>query len=240
MSTIDTWKPYEKYVQANLVGGQFLSAAFTLIAAGPPRLANVGGAGGLGSLLASGGASEIALPIGIVQNFNLGQNQQIQQIFEIGSERSYLLGGRVMKQFSLSRVLYHGPSLLRMLYAYYSDELPPTYVDVLFPNLGATTMPNPHNVKVPPGYENLFLNLASDLFKQPIGLLLYFKDSNEDTVGSFYLENCLVPNHTLATDSNGVIIQESSALQFERVRPVAVSSLALVRTQIDALLGAPA
>lgn len=124
--------------------------------------------------------------------------------------------------------MYHGPSLLRMLYAYYQDLVPPTVVPFVFANPGAANVANPHDVKIPPGYENLFLNLASDLFSQPIGLLMYFRDSNEDTVGAIYMEGAYVPSHQIATDAGGTVIQESAAIQFERAVPVAVKGLALI------------
>jgi hypothetical protein len=229
MAKLSEWQPYSRYVQGGLVDGQFVSAAFTMIAAGPPRLANIGGATGVAAALSSDGAGkDFALPIGVVQNVNLSHNRSFARFWEIGSERSYFISGRTVGQLGLSRIMYHGPSLLRMLYAYYQDLLPPTVVPFVFPNLGPATVANPHNVKIPPGYENIFLNLASDLFSQPIGILMYFRDSNEDTVGAIYLEECYIPSHTIATDAGGTVIQENAAVQFERGVPVAVSSLALI------------
>lgn len=209
---------------------QFLNASFTLLAAGPPRLANIGSLTFASDALASGAGDDIVFPIGIVQNFNLSHNRQFNRIWEVGSERSFFIAGRTVGQVGLSRIMYHGPSLLRVLYAYYQDLQPPTLVPSVIGafNVGALTVANPHDVKIAPGYENLYLNLASDLFNQPIGLMAYFRDSNEDTVGSIYLESCYVPNHTLATDAQGTILQESAAIQFERAVPVAVSALALV------------
>ena len=226
--SIDNWQPYYSYVQDGLADGQFLNAAFTLLAAGPPRLANVGGATAIGAALSAGKAASIAWPIGIVQNINLSHNRQFNRVFEIGSERSYFISGRTVGQLGLSRILYHGPSLLRVLYAYYTDLFPPTIVQPVFENLGGATVANPHDVKIPPGYENIFLNLASDMFSQPVGMLLYMKDSNEDTLGAGYLESCYVPTHMIATDAQGTVIQESATLQFERLVPVAVSMLALI------------
>lgn len=222
------WSPFSRNVQGGLADGQFLNAGHTLIAAGPPRLANIGGSTATAGALATGKADQIVQPIGVLQNFNLSHNRQFSRIFEIGSERSYFIAGHTVGQLSLARVLYHGPSLLRMLYAYYQDLIPPTIVRPVFANAGAATVANPHDVKIPPGYENLFLNLASDLFAQPFGMLLFVRDSNEDTVGAVYLEACQVPNHTWATDAQGVIIQESAAVQFERVVPVAVAALSLI------------
>ena len=135
-----------------------------------------------------------------------------------------------MGQLGMSRIMYHGPSLLRTLYAYYQDIIPPTMVPSVIGdnNVGAITVANAHDVKVPPGYENLYLNLASDLFSQPVGLMMYFRDSNEETVGAVYAESCVIPNHTIATDAQGTIVQENVAVQFERVVPVAVSAIALI------------
>ena len=123
------------------------------------------------------------------------------------------------------------------LYAYYEDAIPPTVVSAVFPNAGIATVANPHDVFIPPWYENLFLNLASDLFNQPIGILMYVRDSNLDTYGAVYMESCYIPNHTWATDAQGVIIQESAAIQFERAVPVAVSALSLIAGAAGSALG---
>ena len=221
-------QPYREYVQQGLVDGQFISGAFTLLAAGPPRLANVGGAAGAAGAISGQAADQMFYPLGVIQNFNLSHNKNINRVFEVGSERSYFISGRTVGQLGLSRILYHGPSLLRVLYAYYQDLLTPTIVPPVFPNVAAGAVANQHNVIVPPGYENLYLNLASDMFSQPVGILLYMRDSNEDTVGAIYFEACYIPNHTIATDANGVIMQENVAVQFERGVPVAVKALALI------------
>ena len=228
MATFSEWSPYEKYVQGGMVDGQFLNAGFTVIAAGPPRLANLGGSTVAAGTLDTAAADQAVMPIGVIQNVNLSHNRTFNRIF---------ISGRTIGQLTIARILYHGPSLLRMLYAYYEDVIPPTVVTAVFPNAGIATVANPHDVIIPPGYENLFVNLASDLFNQPIGLLLYVRDSNLDTYGAVYMESCYVPNHTWATDAQGVIIQESSAIQFERAVPVAVASLSLIAGAAGSALG---
>jgi hypothetical protein len=224
------WAPYTGYVQSGLVDGAYAQAAHTLIAAGPPRLANIGGAAALASAVAGNGqaANQVVFPVGIVQNFTLNHSRQFSRIFEIGSERSYFIGGRTVGNLGLGRVYYHGSSLLRILYAYYQDLVPPTLVPAMFPNAGAAVMSNPHNVKIPPGYENLYLNLASDLFAQPMGLLMYIRDVNEVTLGAYYFEGCYVPSHSFGFDAQSVIIQESASIQFERAVPVQVAALSLI------------
>lgn len=224
------WSPYTNYVQAGMVDGAYANAGFTMLAAGPPRIANIGGAAAFAQAVSGTGqsANQIVLPIGIVQNFQLSHTRQFNRIFELGSERSYFITGRTVGQIGLGRIYYHGASLLRLLYAYYQDLLPPTVVPAMFLNAGASTVANPHNVVIPPGYENIYLNLASDLFTQPIGMLMYIRDINQDALGAVYFEACYLPNHTWATDAQGVLIQESVAAQFERAVPVAISALTLI------------
>jgi len=224
------WAPYTNYVQTGLVDGAYVNAGHTLLAAGPPRIANIGGAAAFAQSVSGTGqaANQIVLPVGIVQNFNMTHNRQFSRIFEIGSERSYFISGRTVGQLGLGRVYYHGASLLRILYAYYQDLIPPTFVPAMFPNAGAASISNPHDVVIPPGYENIYLNLASDLFAQPIGILFYIRDVNQDSLGAIYFEACYLPQHSLQTDSQGVLIQENTAVQFERAVPVAISALTLI------------
>jgi hypothetical protein len=234
MSTVTNWRPYtQKVDNASAKGeGRFASGAFTMVAAGPPRLSAIGGAAAA-AVATSTGARNWALPIGVVQNFNLSHQRSFARFWELGSERSYFISGRTVAQAGFGRVLYNGPSLLRMMYAFYNDAIPPTLVPTF--GLDPTIPPavaNQHNVRIPPGFENIYLNLASDLFSQPCGLLVYMKDSNENTLGAVYLEETYIPSHTIATDAQGVVIQEQVALQPERVVPVAVSSVALIDTGI--------
>tara|TARA_B100000131_G_scaffold221323_1_gene212810 strand:+ start:7738 stop:8115 length:378 start_codon:yes stop_codon:yes gene_type:complete len=85
-----------------------------------------------------------------------------------------------------------------------------------------------HSVKIPPGYDNMFLNLASDLFSQPLGLLLIFKDNEENNIASVYLDQCYIPQHSLAVDAQGLLIQESVGIQYEKMVPIKLAQLNLV------------
>jgi hypothetical protein len=225
------WAPYNNYVQSGMVDGAYANAGFMMLAAGPPRLANIGSASSVARAFSPQGgtkADQIVHPIGIVQNFNLNHGRTFSRIWEIGSERSYFIAGRTVGQLGLGRIYYHGVSLLRVLYAYYLDEIGQTTVPSLWDNLGAESVSNRHDVIIPPGYENIFLNLFSDLFGQPVGLMMYMRDLNQETLGAVYFEACYVPNHTLATDAQGVLIQEQVSIQFERTVPVGVSALSLI------------
>lgn len=224
------WNPLENYVQGGMKDGKFINGGYTMIAAGPPRLANLGGQSVSSAI--DNPDTDIVFPIGVTQNVNHSQNKTFMRIWELGSERSYFIGGRTVGQLALSRVFYHGPSMLRVIYAYYQDLVGAVQVPGVFNNpawaADEAVGPNQHDVLIPPGYENLFCNLASDLFNQPIGLLIYMRDSNLNTIGALYLEACYLPNHTWATDAQGTIVQETVAVQYERVVPVQVASVSLV------------
>lgn len=218
------WDRYNNF-QEDFDDTLYSSGESIYIAAGPPRLSNIGGSIAAAANI-NQGAEQFARRIGHVQNFSLGQSMNLMRFFEIGSYRSYFMPGKVVGNIGLSRIYYHGPSLLRALYAYYQDLLPPTVVPSVFPN--TAKLLNPHNVIIPPGYENIFLNLASDMFKQPVGLLMFMADSNDQTLGAMYFEQCYVPSHQTGFDSQGIVVQESASIQFERSIPVAVNSVALV------------
>lgn len=231
-TSYSNWDFYNYRVQQELVGGQFVSAESTLIAAGPPRLTTEGGAG-----------TEIAYPIGLLETFGIQQSRQLQRIFEIGSTRSYFIPGRTVGSISIGRTFYFGPSLLRVLYAYYRSNA--GTFDLGTAAAGATVtspegrneVPDPsaalldtfsvgdlHELKRNPGYGYLIIDLASDLFAQPTGLAVYFKDANTDTVGGFYVEDSYVQGHQMTVSSGSVLIMEGVSVQYDRLVPLNVDA----------------
>lgn len=226
--SVSNWDFFNRNVQSGLLEGRFMNAAFTMVAAGPPRLAAAAGSD-------TAALGDIAYPIGILQSINLGMNSQVMRLWEIGSERSYFVRGRTQGQLSLGRLMYHGPSLLKVMYAYLNTGFTDGDTDQLYLN-SANALLNTKGVAgtkeryvLPPGYENIWVDLASDVFSQPIGLLIYFRDSNEDTVGAFYLEYCMIANYGLSTDAGGTVISEQCAVMFERIMPIDIKAVSLIR-----------
>ncbi len=233
MASVQDWDYFNRNVQSGLLEGRFMNAAFTLIAAGPPRLSAVLAAATDVEL------GDIAYPIGVIQNFSISQNSSIVRLFEIGSERSYFIRGRTVGQVGLGRIMYHGPNLLRTLYAYLesnqgSNQFPALYQNTALPLLNTTPVEGgKQEYAIAPGFENLWVDLASDVFSQPIGLLVMFRDSNEDTVGAIYLEYGMVTNHGLSTESGSTVLSENAALLYERLVPIDVQAVALIRNSTD-------
>jgi len=227
-----TWDPDTQYVQSGIDNRRFVSAKYTFLASGPPRLGQLGGGTSSPNLLAAAleadngslAVGNLVHPMGFIQNITLGQNKQIARIFEIGSDRSYFIPGRAVGQLSLGRIFMHGPSLLRLLMAAYQDKIGPTQVDAMITSSAVASNANPHDVIVPPGFENMFLNLQSDLFDQHFGVAMYIKDNNKDTLGAVYFESVNIPQHGLQTDASGVVFSENAGLQYDRMVPIRMGS----------------
>lgn len=236
VTDFSTWDFSNFHVQQELKGGQFVSAETSLIASGPPELAGVG-EGGAGEVSAVG----TVYPIGLIENAGVSQSKQIQRIFEVGSSRSYFIPGRVIGSLTLGRIFYFGPSLLRVLYAYYKNQTPgidvgtlPVGTELTLPDGG--TAPHPlsrllnsggetfHRLRQSPGQDYFYVNLASDLFNQPFGLAFYFKDANFNSVGAFFLEQTYIQGHQFSVSSGSVLVMEGVSAQWDRAVPIKLIS----------------
>ena len=119
-TSFNNWDFHNHHVQEELLGGEFVSAETTLIAAGPPRLSDIAPSGD--QTIDTQDEGDMVFPIGVLENVGMSQSKQLQRIFEIGSSRSYFIPGRTIGSLTLGRVLYHGPSLLKVLYAHYKQS----------------------------------------------------------------------------------------------------------------------
>jgi len=236
-TNFNNWNFHNHHVQEELMGGEFISAETTLIAAGPPRLNDIGN----GDSELTPNEGDMVFPIGVLENVGVSQSKQLQRIFEIGSTRSYMVPGRTVGSITLGRVLYHGPSLMKVLYAYYKQTKGGNKFNHMGKgatmNVGGVQVPDPnatllelgqlqnelHRVSQTAGYDDLWLNLASDLFNQPTGMAIYFRNQLDMTVGGVYLEECYIQGHQLSISSGSALLMEGVSLQFDQVRPIRMS-----------------
>lgn len=231
MPTTDfsNWDFYNYHVQQDLVGGQFVSAESTLVGAGAPQIS--------GSPGQAAAVNPTVYPIGLLETVGVQQSKQLQRIFEIGSSRSYFVPGRVIGSISIGRTFYFGPSLLRVLYAYYKNTTnsinigteavgtTKVYEGITAPDPEAQLLTGPtalHSLRRTPGEGYFFIDLASDLFAQPTGMAIYFKDANSLSIGALYLENCYVQGHQLNISSGSVLVMEGVSLQYDRIVPIKI------------------
>lgn len=228
-TSFSNWDFYNYHVQQDLQGGQFVSAESTLVASGPPQITQTSGGGTTGGIY----------PIGLLESVGIQQSKQLQRVFEIGSTRSYFIPGRAVGSISIGRTFYFGPSLLRVLYAYYRNNTnginigsKPAGTTI---TVGGIEVPDPeaalldvveanslHQLRRTPGEDYFFIEMASDLFAQPTGMAIYFKDANSVSVGAMYLEYCYVQGHQLSISSGSVLVMEGASLQYDRIVPIKV------------------
>ncbi len=236
------WKFRTQHVQRELEPQDFINAATVLIAAGPPRIVSPGELQGVSQAQATQRTTAVYLfPIGIVENLQIVSNRQLQILFEIGSKRQFYIPGRVVPQISLARTLFNGPNMLRALYAYYPKSLIP-------PNGRQTELTQTPTsffnqlkdcpIEETPGFVDFFINLNSDLFDRPFGLLMILKDDCNRPYASFYLENAFINNHQMSVNASSTLVAEGATVQFERIVPVDIGAKpAATKTGADVAAG---
>jgi hypothetical protein len=224
-NSISNWDFNNFHVQVDLRAGEFINAFSVLLAAGPPRLRLAGDSSQVTGTPIRGEESVVAYPIGVVENYAMSQNKQLQRLFEIGSKRSYFIPGRNVVSFQLARTVFHGPNLLRALYAYApAAKINPSVVDLLTSRAGRATAQFPQ-IRNNPGFADAFLNLDSDVFDQPFGFLVIMRDSENKSYASFYLEDCHLQGHQMSINSSSTLVAEAVSGQCDQVIPIDVGAV---------------
>ena len=209
-SSLDNWNFRSWHIGADQ-GGRNTNAITSenfLIAAGPARLEQVGEDFG----------SKV-FPMGMLESVSVGQQKMLQQVREIGSRRAYVISSYASGNLAISRIMYSQASLLRVLTAANDD-----FQDLDNPpgagNFGGFS----GDVEADTIDRAFYINLQSELFDRPIGLLFYILDQRNIPYGAFYAEEAQIQTHNFALSSQGVAISEQTSLIFDRLVPVAVSA----------------
>lgn len=220
---LSRWNFRTQHVQRELEPQDFINAATVLICAGPPRIVSPGELHGAS---ASRTSATYMFPIGVVENMTIVSNRQLQILFEIGSKRQFYIPGRVVPQISLARTLFNGPNILRALYAYYpASKIHPRVSPIAqtpTSAFGATECP----IQETPGFMDFFINLNSDLFDRPFGLLMILKNDCNKPYGAMYLENAFINNHQMTVNASSTLVAEGTTIQFERIVPIDIGAVA--------------
>lgn len=214
-STIDNWNFRDRRVafdRGGKNGGSFLSSESTMIAFGPARLSD----------LANVSLARALTPIGVADGFQKSQSKQNARIYEIGSRRSLVLGGRVMCNFSLSRLLMHAPNFLRFIGGAtgltISDVAPATGKVEVSSGAGFDDFAPIDQALAQHG-----IDLNADIFDFPFGILVYQLDQKKRPVNAVYGEDCSIDSQSDSVQSSNSPIMESISGSADRWRPVNVS-----------------
>lgn len=176
------------------------------------------------------------VPIGLVETATIALSKPLSRIFEIGSKLSYIIPGRTIGEIALARVLFDGPSLLKVLYrgeVKNDQQLSGGNKQVTFASNPGKTI-----VTQPIGSGNISMNLASTFFDQPVGLGFFFKDRESDDVSQIYFEGCRVGTYNIGIAANMNVLTESIRMEFIRCYPIvaAAEQAAIVRSNADGRL----
>lgn len=174
----------------------------TLLLAGPARF----------SAISSPSVS--LTPIGLVDGISIQQNPSLSRLFEIGSNRSFFTRGKTISSISFSKMLADQANILAACTA-----------NSYQPNTDSQGTKAPGNQTNP----QIQMNLDSEVFGVPFGLLLVFKTRGGDTTGTgkvltaLYLENCMFANYSFSVSSGQPVIMDSVAMEYDRSVPVSLS-----------------
>lgn len=199
---INNWVSQKSYIE-KLMDNSALTAAHpdnTLVLAGPPRL-----------IVDDNSFLSRILPIGMLQQFSLTQRLPTTPMQAIGSGRLFYVSGKAQVGATIMRLYVNGRNLLRVL----SNNAIEAGVNVAALNDAAAL----------DAADKCIINLDSELFKIPFGMGIIFKDKLHNTIGSFYMELCMISDWSLQVATGQTMILENVTLMADRIRPYMFSNI---------------
>lgn len=188
---INTWKMQDNYVERLMDNSAFTSAHpdDTLVLAGPAR-----------RHVSAGDSTSFAsslLPLGMIQNFSIGQQVPVQPMMSIGSGRSFYSRSKAQTSWTASRMFVNGRNLLRAL-----------YTQAVQAGIDVSSFDDPVTDPSSPNAQ-FFANLDSELFYVPIGLAVLFRDKVHNQIAAVYLELCMISGWNIGFTAGQSFIAES-------------------------------
>lgn len=170
--------------------------------------------GGPARFTALSGSPTGLIPIGLSDNLQMSSNPALAQLFEIGSNRSFFTRGKTQNALTFGRMLANQNNILAVLT---SMAYHPSQTTDSAEQAGAAT-PN----------ANIMMNLDSEYFAVPFGMMLIMKTrgggtgGNGQVLAAVYLEYCMFQNYQFSISNSNPVIQEGISIAFDRVVPIAL------------------
>jgi hypothetical protein len=174
----------------------------TVLYAGPARFTGLAG------------DASVLVPIGMADQISVQSNPALARLFEIGSNRSFFTRGKTASAMSLGRMLCDQKSLLAALT---QNSYRPTSRDNMTSQPGAAPQPD------------IMMNLDSEYFNVPFGLMMLFKTRGGGLQGegkiltAVYFEYAMLSNYSFQIASASPVIVESVAIEFDRYVPISLN-----------------
>lgn len=175
----------------------------TIMFAGPARFTGL--SGDTGTLV----------PIGLTDGINYSTDAQLARLYEIGSNRAFFTRGKTVSNISFSKMLADQQNILRAL----TQNAYRPVMNIDGTKAPGATSPNP----------DIMMNLDSEYFSVPFGLLLVFKTRGGSTgtgkiLSALYLESCMFASYNFNITATAPVIVEGVAIQFDRPVPVSFAN----------------
>lgn len=195
-------------------------------------------------LIVDSGVGIKGITVGLVQDLSVFQQRQVARFMEIGNKEQWLVPSKVRSSLQIRRILYDGPTLMKYVaYALMDGGDDPWKMrgaesvgsdhdltqgstnlkyEALVERLGYTEDEYPTGES--PGTGDFWINLASELFAHPIGILLTLKQKLPTgklaTYGAVYLENCLISTHTFQVMAENRFLSEAVSIEYTKTVPI--------------------
>lgn len=195
---------------------------FSVLSASPDTTALFAGPARFSGINATGSGNEGKLiPIGCADGLSYSANVQLMRLFEIGSNRSFFTRGKGAPSITLGKILADQKNILSALR---QSALDTSILNDLGTKAPRAEIPNP----------DIMLNLDSEYFSVPFGMLIVFKTRGSNKSGNgvlststsgkiltgIYLEYCMFDNYNFSISTGSPIISENVGIQFDRPIPV--------------------
>ena len=175
----------------------------TILFAGPARYTGLGD------------STSVLIPIGLTDGLQFSSNAQLARLYEIGSNRAFFTRGKTISAITFSKMLADQQNILNALSA-----------AAYRPLLNADGFKAPGAVSPNP---SIMMNLDSEFFAVPFGILLVFKTRGGGTgtgkiLSALYLEYCMFENYSFSIAATAPVIAEGISIQFDRPVPVSFTN----------------
>lgn len=194
--TLAEWNMYDGLVDGTLPEeyiNQFITGETCAVVVGQP-------------ILSQNTSIEDLTMVGSAQQIQVTQNKQLRFVWEMGSRRGTLVPGRATGTLAMTKMMVHGPSILKALYSFVDDDT----LEALYQK---------------PGQNEFWLNLNSELFNQATGIGLVMRDQQNDAFASFFFEAAYIGSHQFGVGAQTMVIGENVRTRFEAIKPLPIVAL---------------
>jgi len=204
VTSVSNWNPQDACIERLMDNAAYTSAHpdDTLVLVGPARHSSVAD-------------YSVLQPVGMLQQMQVSQQRPVQPLQAIGSGRNYFLAGKPMVNFSIGRLFAKGPNLHRALYKNIMNN---ATIEGFNPSERASASNNPDSV----------FNMDSEMFLVPFGLVVAFRDKSGGSLGSFYIESCMISSYSIGVAAGQNMVMENVNGSADRIYPINLTTSAAV------------